>query len=177
MVRGRGILEFFGICTEKRQIFSTRIRGSGILDFFGICTEKRKKFSTRVRGSEIFEFFGICTEKRKFFSTRVRGSGILEFFGICTEKRKIYSTRVRSSEVGVCVCCCVVLCSGYCLSRVATGQWKKIQPKTINFGGCFPAFFHSFFQKSDGFPAFPASIRTGKQTLVLGMQEEPKNGG
>ena len=61
--------------------------------------------------------------------------------------------------------------------RVATGQWKKIQPKIANFGIVFQPFSANFSKKADGFPAFPASIRTGKQTLVLGMQEEPKNGG
>ena len=44
-------------------------------------------------------------------------------------------------------------------------------------GMVFQPFSTHFNKTGDGFPAFPASIRTGKQTMVLGMQEEPKKGG
>ena len=54
---------------------------------------------------------------------------------------------------------------------------QKFQSKTMNLGIVFQPFSTHFSKKGDGFPAFPASIRTGKQTMVLGMQEEPKKGG
>ena len=44
------------------------------------------------------------------------------------------------------------------ISRVATGQWKKIQPKILNLGVLFQPFSTSFSKKGDGFPAFPASV-------------------
>ena len=51
------------------------------------------------------------------------------------------------------------------LCRVATGQWQKIQPKTINLGGCFPAFFHSFFQNRWWFSSL-SSLNPDRQTNI-----------
>ena len=54
---------------------------------------------------------------------------------------------------------------------------KKSSQNPSILGIVFQPFSTHFSKKGDGFPAFPASIRTGKQTMVLGMQEEPKKGG
>ena len=66
---------FFGTFTENGKLCSTRVRGRRILGFFGIFTEKRKKLS-RVRVSGILGFFWNSHRKQKFFQPE---SEVVEF--------------------------------------------------------------------------------------------------
>ena len=70
-------MEFFGICTKKLKIVSTRVRGSGILDFLEFVLKNRKNFQP---GSEVVEFWiflEFVLKNGKFFQP---GSEVVEFW-------------------------------------------------------------------------------------------------